>query len=292
MACAIASLLYNKNDLDKICIYIITDGITKQNIQKINNLKSIAACEIRFINIDKNLFAKCPLPKEAPHISHATYYRFMLPELLADTDKILYLDCDINIVSNLNELYNTDISNYYFAGVSDVSEKECCKRLNLTKYCNAGVLLINLKKCREENISEKLFEYCAEHYNEIKWGDQDVLNKVLQDKILVLEKVWNTQTCDKAVDEIKRDAKIIHYLSRKKPWMINYNLPLREVYIKYLGMTSWKNKCLLYRIYGLISKLTEMRKTLIRIHLSKKEKAFKLYIGNKNILHIKGEKHE
>ncbi|WP_084797857.1 glycosyltransferase family 8 protein [Neobacillus mesonae] len=58
-------------------------------------------------------------------------------------------------------------------------------------YFNAGVLLMNLQKWRENKISSQVIQYIKEHPKLIKLMDQDALNAVLYDKCLKLEPKWN-----------------------------------------------------------------------------------------------------
>ena len=43
------------------------------------------------------------------YISLATYYRLLIPELIPNEDRILYLDCDIIVRKSLSDLYNRDL---------------------------------------------------------------------------------------------------------------------------------------------------------------------------------------
>lgn len=281
LSCAIASLLKNKGE-EEVEIFILTDYLSNKNIDKINSLKTIAPCNINFIYINNETLFKGEAPQTVKHISISTYYRFLLQQLFPNTDKLIYLDSDLNILTSLTDLYNTDISEYYIAAVTDNSEKECCKRLNLDMYCNAGVLLINLKKFREDNIQEKLFKYSQENYDEIVYGDQDVLNVVCQEKILQLDKRWNAQICNSLKDNedwltTAKQAHIIHYISGLKPWKRKYGLPYKSIYLEYLKLTPWKNKVYLYKFYSLLYKLYAIRKSIISIKWEKDKKVIKLF---------------
>ena len=280
LSCAIASLLKNKGEED-IEIFILTDWLSKKNVDKINSLTGIAPCKINYITINNNTLFKGDMPKTVKHISISTYYRFLLQELFPNTDKLIYLDCDLNVLTSLTNLYNTDISNYYLAAVTDNSADECIKRLNIEQYFNAGVLLINLKKFREDNIQEKLFKYADDNYEKIVYGDQDVLNAVCSKKILPLDKEWNAQICKTTNNtnwtKIAESAHIIHYISGLKPWKRKYGLPYKSIYLEYLKLTPWKNKVYLYKIYSLLYKLYAIRKSIISIKWEKEQKIIKLF---------------
>lgn len=280
LSCAIASLLKNKGE-EEVEIFILTDYLSNKNITKINSLKRIAPCNINIIYINNETLFKGEAPQTVKHISISTYYRFLLQQLFPNTDKLIYLDSDLNVLTSLTDLYNTDISEYYIAAVTDNSEKECCKRLNLDIYCNAGVLLINLKKFREDNIQEKLFKYSQENYDEIVYGDQDVLNVVCKEKILQLDKKWNAQICKTTNNtnwtKIAESAHIIHYISGLKPWKRKYGLPYKSIYLEYLKLTPWKNKVCIYKFYSFLYIFYAIRKSIISIKWEKDKRIIKLF---------------
>ncbi len=59
-------------------------------------------------------------------------------------------------------------------------------------YFNSGVLLIDLKRGRNEIHSEEMFRYVREHAKELLLPDQDILNAVYGRRILeVDDSVWN-----------------------------------------------------------------------------------------------------
>lgn len=239
----LASVLVNKLPSDEIVVYVLDGGISQYNKSKILDLQTKFDFEINFIAIDKNLHDKFPQGKKN-HVTLATYYRLLLPELCPCVDKLLYLDVDIIVNSSLSELFNIELGKYYFAGVKDSEELINAERLNLQKYCNAGVLLINLKKWREDDVTHKFFAWMHENQNKILLHDQDVINCVLQDAILVLDNIWNVQVSkyqtSKEFVMILPDAKIIHYIGKHKPWHTNFKQIAKKQYFDCLKLTPWK----------------------------------------------------
>lgn len=287
LACSIASLLKNKTENEFIKIFILIESLKPENIKKLERINSNKNASIEFIKISKHNLLQQEIPALLKHISITTYFRLLLPELLPEFDKVIYLDCDTNVLTSLTELYNTDISNYYIAGVPDMSENECCERLNLSKYVNAGVLLLNLKELRLTNVLGKLFEHCNNHFKEFKYADQDIINITLQDKILYLDRTWNAQTSKFMNEkpewlEVAKNAKVIHYLTGFKPWRAKYNLPYKKIFLEYLELTPWKHKIILYKFYNLISFLHSLRKNIISIKWNKEKKIIKIF--NKTLL--------
>lgn len=249
LAVTLASVLANNDS--ELSVYVLDGGISEENKNKILELKQKYDFDISFITIDKSMFDRCPAGKKN-HVTLATYYRLMLAEICPDVDKIIYLDVDMVIRSSLKELFNTDISEYYFAGVSDTLEKVNAERLGLNTYCNAGVLLLNLKKWRDENITELLFDWIDKNNEKIVLHDQDILNSALQNKILKLDKFWNVQVTkgkpSKELIKLLDESKIIHYIGKHKPWHSDNKQIAKSEYFKYLKLTAWKNYIYKYRM--------------------------------------------
>lgn len=265
LAVTISSILKNKNKNEKFDFYIVNSDLLLKNKEKLLKLKKEKDCNISFIEIDKETFKECPLTVDCPHISITTYYRYLLSDLFKDIDKILYLDCDLVVTSSLSELYNTNIEDYYFAGVADILSHKIVSRLGLKKYCNAGVMLINLKKWRENNISNKLFEWTFNNLDKIQYQDQDVINVVMQDGIKYLPREWNNQVgmeqhfYDYGYNESAKNAKIIHFIGGTKPWHISCVSAGWWLYFKYLFFTEWRLFILKYFVLRYLQKLFSIR---------------------------------
>ncbi len=276
LGCTIASILKNRKN-EYINFYIISSGLKQENINKLKSFENPAYCNMQFINIDLKQFKDCPLTKNCAHISIATYYRFVLADLLEKLDKVLYLDCDLTVMSSLKELYNTDVSDYYFAGVRDFWDKCSKERLNLDKYCNAGVMLVNLKKFREDNIKEKLFDFAVQNADKMIYQDQDVINCALQDRILLLNEKWNIQIGKEGQKDNFKEVKIYHHVGADKPWSMVCTSPFKKYYLQYLRYTPWKSKIFLYKIFSIFSLFKIVRRNLIRFRWSKKEKLIRIF---------------
>ena len=89
-----------------------------------------------------------------PRYTEAASLRLLLPELLPELDKILYLDCDIIVRQDLTRLWNeTDLGDNYLAAVYEAAIEGQAERFRAlgcdpVKYFNSGFLLMNLKQMR------------------------------------------------------------------------------------------------------------------------------------------------
>ena len=200
--------------------------------------------------MDNSLFSNYPL-RGNPHFTKAIYYRLLLPSLLTNIDKLIYLDCDVVVNSSLSSLINTEMNNNLCMGVIDVLNIENQNRLHIDKYVNSGVLLIDLKKWRKYNIEKKFIEYINTNIDKIIWGDQDTINAVLNGKIDYLDSRWNVQLTEytggktEYFRNMEKDALIIHFISDKKPWKFCKN-KYEKYYYKYAKKSPWKPNILIH----------------------------------------------
>ena len=253
----ITSILKNANSNEFFEIFVLYDkkklNEFNRSIIKLKNIQK-KICNIDFIDISDFDFEKLPQTADCAHISKETYYRYAIPQLFKNYDKILYLDCDIVVKSSLKELFDTNIEEYYFAGVEDVLSEDNKARLGLGKYCNAGVMLLNLKKMREDNIEEKLFDYTMKNQDKILWQDQDVMNVVMQDGIFCLPLTWNVQVFDWGNDskfhKIINSANIIHFVGCIKPWDIESKSIVKKEFYKYYNMAMPESLILSFSRYS------------------------------------------
>lgn len=235
---AIASILHNAHLMDNINIYILDGGITEHHKNEIMSLKYIKDCSITFVEIDSNLFNEYKKIHTHSYITIATYYRLKLATLLPNVEKIIYLDCDIVVNSSLSELFNVDIENYTIAGVKDINKKITKKN---PKYINAGMVLFNLAKIRENDVENKFLEWTYKNYKDIKVGDQSIINETCKDSIKIVDDTWNVQSSN----FINRSSytvnpKIVHFVAKNKPWNGKSFSYHKNLYFKYLQLTPWK----------------------------------------------------
>lgn len=244
---AIASLLKNNPDKD-FNLYLLDGSISLKNKNKIKKLKKIKSFNIEFISVDVDKFKNCPVP-EGSHFSIEACFRFLIPEVFANLDKILYLDCDLVILKDISEIYNINLADNYIAMAQDADYEISLKRLDLkgdAPYCNSGVTLFNIQKCNEDNLTQKLFEWTAQNKEKLLYPDQDALNVVCRERILKLP--WKSNAMVRVFDfEQNRKLEnyydeiiIMHYIGMGKPWNDKNCHVLYKPYFHYLKYTPWK----------------------------------------------------
>ena len=242
----ISSVLCNAKDTDDIEIYMLCDNVTNENKEKIKEITGKRNnCKIYFINPDNNNFTQYLTLKTHNYLSISSYYRLNIHNILSkyDVEKIIYLDSDMVVNTSLEELYNTDLDGNFIGGVVDISPIRMNKKTKLpllNKYINSGMLLIDVKKWRDNHIEQLFYKYIQEKKEEIFCGDQQIINVVLNGKIKILDPKWNVQTSNfmNRSSYIKR-PNIIHYIGCSKPWIYaSYNY-FKDYWFKYLDMTPF-----------------------------------------------------
>ena len=132
------------------------------------------------------------------HLSIAAYYRLLIPELIPEYDKCIYLDCDLMVQGDLKELFQIYLGKCYIAGVRDchiMDEKmrpsrhrEILGLPDLDSYINSGVMVMNLKRMREDHCSTDFFKQMEK---ENLYEDQDILNVCCYPWIKILPLKYN-----------------------------------------------------------------------------------------------------
>ncbi|HEP1785961.1 glycosyltransferase [Streptococcus suis] len=218
--------------------YVLTKWMSDHSRFKLNRLTS-QLVTISFIEIDSTSFDHLPL-KEG--ISLETYFRILLPSQLAELDRVLYLDCDILVNGSLKEIWESDLSHHYLAGVNELdmlhSNAEYRQKIGFTPqdiYVNAGVLLFNLELMRQDKIEEFLFAKAQEIKNYIEYQDQDIINIGLKGQILNLEAKYNMTAYQRKVKHISLEEAVIIHFNWHKPWRkdqnyLQYNRESFELY--------------------------------------------------------------
>ncbi len=233
----IASILANSKADEDVFIYILDGNISESSKNKILSLKSIKDCSIEFVEVNEKDFEDYKKIPNHDYISISTYFRLKLATLLPEVDKIIYLDCDVIACESLRDLYNINLGENIFGGVLDID----LALRNNPKYVNAGVLLMDLDKVRQQNIENQFLEYTQNNWQNIQLGDQGVINDVLKGKILNIADKYNVQSeCYLRRSTFTKAPVIVHFIGGRKPWHYASWSVHKYLYFKYLQMTPWK----------------------------------------------------
>jgi lipopolysaccharide biosynthesis glycosyltransferase len=254
-AVAVHSIIANAKTAKNLNFFVLGDSLTEDSI---GLLKNSGAKNIKIIP-SENLLSDLKNLSVNRHVSHSALLKFFLPQIFKDFDKVLYLDSDILVQKDLSELYNTNINDFYAAVIKDtlcVKDSEYMKQVKIYNkfYFNSGVMLLNLRKMREDNITEKMLHY--RQTIEQHFMDQDTFNAIIGHNVKYISYKYNFlnyyltimtpselseffgEKLEKTHERIYNDCTIIHLGGREKPWQ-EYLPILTEKYIPYATKTYW-----------------------------------------------------
>lgn len=167
------SILTNKELYTYISFYlIISNNFSKKNLDFFNSLyNQFDLFNITFIKMDDR-YKKAFISR---HITQEAYFRFSLGELLPNLNKIIYLDSDTIVFKDLTKFYNLN-----FNGKIILGQVTGCNKKNKNHiYCiNSGILLLNLKGMRNNNIEKKVLNIINKGLN-LNYHDQSLINTYL-----------------------------------------------------------------------------------------------------------------
>ncbi|MBC7650790.1 MAG: glycosyltransferase family 8 protein, partial [Deinococcales bacterium] len=107
-----------------------------------------------------------------------------------------------------------------------------------TRYFNTGLLVMNTRKWREQNVTEKIITCIDTHKKFANYPDQYGLNVVLANKWLELDPLWNHFS---TINTTKTPF-LIHFVERKPIYKAyNFSEDFKKIFYSYLNQTAWKN---------------------------------------------------
>lgn len=225
-------------------INIIYENLSFETKSKLNEIIKFYNSKINYIEIDKEILKKFKVG-EGTHLSSIVFARLFIPEFLKSEEKVIYLDCDIIVLKPLEELYNMDLDEKSIGVVLDgqKDQKSSLSRLNLSldrTYFNAGVMVMDLKKLRENGKFLKTIDYCLNPDRELQLNEQDALNIIFENDYMINDLIWNyTHGNSEENSYEESEIGIVHFTGDIKPWDCRSYSPYKYLYWRYLNETPW-----------------------------------------------------
>ena len=243
LSVALTSLTMNASKNYKYNIHILHSGLSKRTIEELNAFNS-DVFSIIYSNVSEKLEKVSSTLQTRDYYSKTTYYRFFIRSLFPEYDKALYLDCDIVVLGDISKFYNIDLKDNYLGAVREqvVNSVEAFREysrkvlhLEPKKYFNAGILLLNLDKMRNDKIDDVIFSMLAQYGFDTIAQDQDYLNYVAKGKVKEVDLSWNKEPIK---DGYKKVPNLIHYAYFRKPWQ-NPVLKYGKYFWEYAKLTKY-----------------------------------------------------
>lgn len=209
---------------DRLQLVLLDGGIESENWNRLS--QTLTNFNLRTLRVQANRAAVEHL-KISHHISHTAYFRLLssrwLPEWIS---RVIYLDCDVIVLSDLRELWDASLrlqrnesgQNNEVWAVPDIAcpyidPKVACpdyeqfapyfatlnpvrnyRDLGLDSkgfYFNSGVMVLDLAAWRTGNRSEQLLECLQDNAAHVWCWDQYALNVVFSECWGALPLAWN-----------------------------------------------------------------------------------------------------
>ncbi|MGL6121123.1 MAG: glycosyltransferase family 8 protein [Fusobacteriaceae bacterium] len=234
-----------KNSKENWKIYIIYENLSKDSMEKISKMVEISGSELNYIKIDKDILNKFNVG-EGTHLTSIVFARLFIPEFLKLEKKAIYLDCDLIVLKPLEELYDIDLKYKSIGVVLDgkKDQESSLKRLNLNKnktYFNAGVMVMDLEKLRNNGKFLNTIEYCLNPDRELELNEQDALNIIFEADYFEANIKWNYTHGNSEENNLSlNEIGIIHFTGNSKPWDCKNYSSYKNIYWQYLSETPWK----------------------------------------------------
>lgn len=239
--CIVSILENNKNQ--NIHFHVLSRDFSEKSKKYVQNLrKKYKNWDISYHVPDEKLFSHLKL--NIDYITIETYFRYIIADLAPNLDKCLYLDADLIVNGSLSGLWNTPLEDCYCAGAKDLFIERSGYKKDIQfgegdLYANAGVLLFNLAKIRQDGMVEKLFENTEKLADKIVYQDQDIINITFKGRIKEADSIYNfTAENVKREKNKRKKAVIIHYTGKKKPWNDDCKNKLAPLWHKYAKLND------------------------------------------------------
>jgi len=263
---SIESLLQNHRETETLSVVVLAIGISANNRQKLLSTAGRYGRQLCFLDVASQLEQLNRLEISLP-APFSVYARLFIANLLPDfSGRILYLDCDTLVCGDLHDLVFMSMQNRPIAMALDCVRNEYKRVIGLPEdapYYNSGVLLVDLKRWRENNCKDRIIDHMVNIQACYPLYDQDILNIVLKDDIVriparfnllsqmllhhhaELKKVYGLKESywltEGELETAKKNTAIFHFSGNTfvRPWFANSKHPLALEYQTRIRTSEW-----------------------------------------------------
>lgn len=262
----------------ELSVFLVDNGLSEQS--RVMLKETLAGLPVRLELVPRQELGIEDLGV-SHHISHTAYLRLFADRWLPNSlDQVIYLDSDLLIAESLSELWQQPVGENYCLAVPDIACPYVDSRMApksfrgyapyTAVYCpirnyrelglngggyyfNSGVMLLNLRRWRSEQMGERLLDCLRTNRQHVWCWDQYALNAVLAGSWGRLPLRWNAGSHlfefpgkgPGPIDpdefrEMRQRPAIIHFTTEFKPWDFDSRHPWRERYFQALDRTAWR----------------------------------------------------
>lgn len=285
----ITSLFENNKD-SKFHIHILASDFTEDTINRLKQTGKHYGQKVDIYDLDLSQINSL---QQYGYLGTMTYARLLFPAILdCNITKLIYLDCDIVVIGDIKTLWESEFDGKACLAAPEVGAADNINTHNFTgvynHYVNAGVLVFNLPRWREENIGIKCIDFVAKYPERCRVADQDAINILLGEKdieylpfkynftvplaykkaeeLSIHKKWW------RALDEAQHNPVVIHYISGVKPWHKEFKHNTKEYFFEILKRSLWSDYKIKYKYKGKKLLKYKLKEFLKRIEISNQQK--------------------
>jgi lipopolysaccharide biosynthesis glycosyltransferase len=262
LAATVQSIISHLSPGRTIDMYLCDMGLSTRNREMIQTVADHPEVRVQWVS---SLTEEVKhLPQAWADITQATYARLYIPSVLPpETDRVLYLDCDLIIRRCIGDLFDSPMGDFAALGVADAASPYVSSPYGVPHWSrfgrraddvnfNCGVLLMNLPVWRNEDLAGAAFKYLTDGRHQFM-ADQEAINAALPGRIGQLDPRWNQQTehfqpmfeatlpyDDELLRELIEDPWIVHFTTPIKAWSYQSTHPFREEWFKSLDETPYR----------------------------------------------------
>ena len=236
---AIFSILDKSVDPRKIVIHLLlTQKISPHDIKRLYQITDKFNSTLKTIEMKSDLLEGLPVYS---YYRKDVYSRIYFADMFPRIDRFIYLDSDLILCDSIEKLWKDNLSGNIIGAIEFESLRNVySKKIGGQSFFSSGVLLVDAKKYRKENIAQKIDKYLRKNKGKLIFADQDALNFVLKSKWKKISSKWNV---DAANYNDGQEISIIHFIGSqiRKPLHPLCASEKKELYYYYLQQTGWKS---------------------------------------------------
>lgn len=232
-----------RNTSSPLRVWVLSRGLASGDFDTL--ARDFPEVEWRFLPCDDAVF---DIPSGLlRHTTMSTMDRLLLPSLLPEIERILYVDIDTVVTGDVRELFELDLRGAPIGAASSIWPVAAKGRYNIERAAarlpsdlaaelrlrmnarfpldfaafNAGVLVLDLAMMRRDDFCAQFMPYVGRY----QMNDQEVLNCYAGPSRTQLPPGWNQFPSQ----QVLKGSKLIHWTGRIKPWRPEY-LPGKEIW--------------------------------------------------------------
>jgi lipopolysaccharide biosynthesis glycosyltransferase len=279
------SLLQCLSPNRRLQLFVLDGGITSVNKELLVRHLRDERLTISWVGVDRKAVGDFVV---SAHVSDATYYRLLAPELLPKTlKKFIYLDADMLILRDIGDMWDEPldgapclavqdpaapyVDSEHVPELSEVARKHLANQRPIpnyqelglapaSAYFNGGVMVVDLELWRRERLAERMLQVLHDHREHVIYWDQYALNVVLSERWKPLDLRWNQnsyilrlpgwQTTMFSREHYDRyvSQPWIAHFNWRKPWQAECRHPFADAFVAHLEGTPWHAPALEQRL--------------------------------------------